>query len=282
LPAVTARPPVNQRALILPAVTARPPVNQRALITREKPELITYLKGKAKSEALVCLLSVLNKLDNKENIFIPEENSIDDLISEGISETFDLTSMLLQFSHLALKDQQDIISCNLNMNAAMERCTDVYDKPCELIDWNFLNPKLEQEKIEKRAWLKPIPYVTRKCPNDYIRIGCCKCMPLCPEKLFTTTVENSDDKYDYCIKKRTYETPIIKGEVGAAKYDKGFEILRPGIYVQECDKDFQRIGQTMCNPKCPFGWPDLGDRCQKKNRLVLMPFVWQVGDGKAN
>jgi hypothetical protein len=100
-PAAPTRPPVNQRALILPAAPTRPPVNQRALITREKPELITYLKGKAKSEALVCLLSVLNKLDNKENIFIPEENTIDDLISEGISETFDLTSMLLQFSHLA-------------------------------------------------------------------------------------------------------------------------------------------------------------------------------------
>jgi hypothetical protein len=57
--------------------------------------------------------------------------------------------MLLQFSHLALKDQQDIISCNLNMIAAMEQCTDVYAKPCELIDWNFLNPKLEQEKIKK-------------------------------------------------------------------------------------------------------------------------------------
>lgn len=49
-------------------------------------------------------------------------------------------------------------------------------------------------------------------------------------------------------------------------------------YIERCKKGFTRVGAYLCVAKCPLGWPDLGDRCIKTGDLILMPFVWMVGD----
>ena len=143
--------------------------------------------------------------------------------------------------------------------------------------WNFVNDLKKGDEGDMAK--KPVPYVTRKCPKEFIRMGCCKCMPKCSPKLFITTEKNHNDQFDYCIKKRTFETQLIKKSEIDEEDQQKYEFVRDEWWVKKCGMDFQRIGETMCTPKCPYGWPDLGDRCQKKNMLVLMPFVWQVGDG---
>jgi len=50
------------------------------------------------------------------------------------------------------------------------------------------------------------------------------------------------------------------------------------FFVEKCNEGFMRVGLTRCIAVCPLGWPDLGDRCMKTGDIVLMPFVWMVGD----
>jgi hypothetical protein len=51
-------------------------------------------------------------------------------------------------------------------------------------------------------------------------------------------------------------------------------------FVEKCKEGFMRVGLTRCIAVCPLGWPDLGDRCHKKGDIVLMPFIWTIGDGQ--
>lgn len=49
-------------------------------------------------------------------------------------------------------------------------------------------------------------------------------------------------------------------------------------FIEKCVAGYTRIGAKLCVSLCPLGWPDLGDRCIKTGDIILMPFVWMVGD----
>ena len=49
-------------------------------------------------------------------------------------------------------------------------------------------------------------------------------------------------------------------------------------FIEKCRDGYTRVGAKLCVASCPLGWPDLGDRCMKTGDIILMPFVWMVGD----
>ncbi len=139
------------------------------------------------------------------------------------------------------------------------------------------------------------PYVAPMCPEGYQRYGCCTCVRKCNYVLSVasdaTMGEDPENvrpwtQTNYCLKKPAYNSIVKRGqdkqEVGIK--DTLFEIVEevPGgfVFVQECSKDFKRVGTRQCVAICPLGWPDMGRKCLKQGELIFFPFVWQPGDGK--
>lgn len=63
--------------------------------------LSTFLKGKVKERGLSCLIDVLEKVNR---LSVPHED-LTNKIREGVTQSIDITTMLLQFSHLSPNDQ---------------------------------------------------------------------------------------------------------------------------------------------------------------------------------
>jgi len=74
--------------------------------------MANFLKGKVKERGLSCLIDVLEKV-NQLGFDVPHED-LTNKIREGVTQSIDITTMLLQFSHLSAQDQKEIIQCNLN------------------------------------------------------------------------------------------------------------------------------------------------------------------------
>jgi len=51
------------------------------------------------------------------------------------------------------------------------------------------------------------------------------------------------------------------------------------VYIENCPKDYKRVGNRECIAQCPLGWPDMGSKCLKKGEMIFFPFVWTPGDG---
>lgn len=143
-----------------------------------------------------------------------------------------------------------------------------------------MNLKCTQVQIEDDK----APFATLECPQGYQRNGCCRCTRKCNDEglLDFQNDENWTDK-NYCIKKESYESSVISKQEYYTHLDhsknKDYEAYY-SYFVEKCGEGFQRVGPTRCIAVCPLGWPDLGDRCHKKGDIILMPFIWTVGDGQ--
>lgn len=99
------------------------------------------------------------------------------------------------------------------MAGALERCTQVYgfdhesnsEGNCEIIIEDFDKNDSERSTVTSTANLSDyhksnlVPFVTRKCPSDYKRYACCKCVRTCksvdmhPKKPDGTLTDEIDD-----------------------------------------------------------------------------------------
>lgn len=201
-------------------------------------------------------------------------DTLNGLLTEGVDQSIDVNTLLLQYYHLKDDASLKIDSCNLNLEPAMRRCNLVYGS----VDSSL---KCTQVKVLN----KQAPFVTLQCPVGYQRNGCCRCSRICDsEGLVAAQVDSHSTDKNYCIKKQSYDSAmVVKNE-----YLNAHNGQSPGItyesfgryFVEKCKEGFQRVGFTRCIAGCPLGWPDLGDRCHKKGDIVLMPFIWTVGDGQ--
>jgi hypothetical protein len=248
-------------------------------------------------ENLECLLAVLRDFDERRNDSpLPEIAHLYDHIQPGVDRNIDINTLLLQFFNLRqIHDQETnfnfdprkmISECNLNLLPALARCKAAYGKSltCEQVTYG--------NDIFNKA-----PFVTPQCPFGYQRYGCCKCVRSCN---YTESIESDVDagedlknertwtKVNYCRKKKSQRS-VVKRLNGQERQEIGlsltdYEILEESdgeyVYVQNCPKDYKRVGNTMCVAVCPLGWPDLGNKCLKQGQLVFYPFVWQPGDQK--
>ena len=235
-----------------------------AFASCDAPVLDTFLIGKASDKKFSCLINVLDKVNGDS----PVSQGKDDWstgLTEGIQQGIDLYTPLLQYQYFNQADRDDIKSCELALDRAIERCKSVYGD-CSKVTYNeatfSTDPMTETENL---------PFVTRRCPENYVRYGCCSCMRTCavyPE-LFT---QDSPDIHGYCKKK-----PAIVSHISDKREIDDMEPVGDK-YVERCPKGWARVGSRMCIPKCPLGWSDHGDRCIKNGKINLMPFSWQPGD----
>jgi hypothetical protein len=236
-----------------------------AMLTRaDAPVLDTFLIGKASDKKFNCLLSVLDKINGDSKI-IKDREDWSATINEGVQQGIDINTLLLQYQYFNLDDRNDIKSCGLSLSRATERCKSVYGE-CDSVTYNEASftgdAQTEGEKL---------PFVTRRCPENYIRYGCCSCMQACsvfPE-LFTN---DQPDIHGYCVKKAATVSHISN------KRENDDDEPAGDKYVTRCDHGWARVGSRLCVPKCPLGWADHGDRCLKTAKINLMPFSWQPGD----
>jgi len=91
---------------------------------------------------------------------------------------------------------------------------------------------------------------------------------------------------NYCLKKPSFNSIVKKGQekqvvgLNLTQYEILEEDQGQYVFVQECAKDYKRVGARTCVAICPLGWPDMGRKCLKQGEMVFFPFVWQPGDGK--
>ena len=239
-----------------------------AFVSCEVPVLDTFLIGKASDKKFSCLINVLDKINGDSPVAQGREDWSAQL-SEGIQQGIDLYTLLLQYQYFNANDRDDIKSCEVSLGRALERCKSVYGE-CSKVTYN--EATFSTDAMTENEFL---PFVTRKCPDNYVRYGCCSCMRNCltyPE-LFTN---DSPDIHGFCTKKAATVSHISD--------KRELDDMEPvgDKYVERCVKGWARVGSRMCVPKCPLGWGDHGDRCIKNGKINLMPFSWQPGDEEAN
>lgn len=238
-----------------------------SLILAGPPVLDTFLIGKASDKKFACLINVLGKINGDSRVE-RERSDWSNSLNEGVQQGIDINTLLLQYQYFNQEDRDDIKSCELSLDRAFERCKSVYHE-CSTVRYNeatfSLDPQTEGEVL---------PFVTRTCPENYIRYGCCSCMPMCEvyPDLFNLSVP---DIHGYCLKK-----PAIVSHISDKMDTDDMEPVGDK-YVERCLPGWARVGSRLCVPKCPLNWSDHGDRCIKSGKINLMPFSWQPGDEEA-
>ena len=219
-------------------------------------------------QGINCLFKAMETI----NLTNAETNiNLDHIIVNSVDNSVDMESILLQYFHLKIKHQGLIDHCKLNMNNALQRCNSNYNKfkhNCEIV------------QIHKKF----APFVTPKCPDNYLRYGCCKCVRKCPNNHLIDP--DQDQNYTHSLKCR--KKPIGDSNVldqdgfgtlmieDRQNYEFNDSIQR---WVEKCPNDYMRIGVGKCYSLCPIGWPDLGDYCVKNDSIVFVPYIWTAGDG---
>jgi hypothetical protein len=262
----------------------------------EQPQmqLPQKIQREAVEENLKCLFEVLRQFDyQRTEILLPKIEHLYNHINPGLDRSVDLNTLLLQWYDLQDIDDRDtgikfqprkaITECNLNLAPALGRCSSAYQgMPCEQVEYG----PGEYNKA---------PFVVVKCPNGFQRYGCCKCLRSCTyTDSIEPDVEMGEDptnasrwtNTNNCVKKPSLKSMVKKGndkqQIGLLVGQ--WEILEETdgefVFVEECAKDFKRVGNRECIALCPLGWPDMGRKCLKQGELVYFPFVWQPGDGK--
>ena len=222
-----------------------------------------WIKNLAYDTKTSCLMTVLSKISS-ESTTVVDATDFTQFLKEGVQQSIDLNTMLLQYQYFKKEERDDIAKCQLNLNRATARCESIYGE-CKDISYGeaigSTDPGLQTEKL---------PFITRNCPDGFLRYGCCKCERKCDTypNLFILDVQ---DTHNYCLKK-----PAITSEL-TDQDTEGYEPIMDK-FVKKCPLGWARVGLRICVPKCPLGWPDHGDRCMKQAGMNLMPFVWQPGD----
>lgn len=209
-------------------------------------------------------MSALGKIEESSRV---EKDSDDwsNNLTEGVQQGIDLNTILLQYQYLNAEERNAIRGCELDLTRAKDRCKAVYGD-CGKVSYNEANFSMEPS-----TEMEVLPYVTRRCPKNYKRYGCCSCMRAC--EAYPTLFDLSDpDIHQYCQKK-----PAIVSKMSNKMEHDNYQPVHD-TYVENCEVGWLRVGTRLCVPKCPLGWHDHGDRCVKKERINLIAFSWQPGD----
>lgn len=206
-----------------------------------------------------------NKVSNfvSKGLQLEESNEYD---SGDLQQTSDIQTMLFQYQTMPQNVAQKIDECEMNLDPALRRCEQVNGSgTCEAV---------------YRSDTKKLAYYAKKCPNGYSRYGCCKCVKRCD---FATLKPEENNKTNlFCDKASQYTIPLDIGfenlEACVTKFE-ACELYGENGFYPKCKEGFKKLNQNLCFPKCPLGWPDLGDKCLKAGTLGLgAPFTWTAGD----
>ena len=76
--------------------------------------------------------------------------------------TSDIQTMLYQYINLPVNISQNINACRIDLNPAKKRCEAIYG--------------VDQCEKVVRSDTKKFSYWSKRCPNNFLRYGCCKCV----------------------------------------------------------------------------------------------------------
>jgi hypothetical protein len=195
------------------------------------------------------------EIDEKEptSIISPQftdDIRIPDLLIE-IQRTYNIEKMLLTYSQITQRMRQDVDACGLRIMGAIERCEKVHGfGNCEAVTTTLAN---------------------RKCPQGYVREGCCNCVADCNPNDFDTINRS------FCQMKNTlYVVPAI------APLDNSGTFTRKeglGMAIGGCPEGFT-INKFICYKTCPAGTTAIGASTCLKNKPINVgaPFAWTAGD----
>ena len=171
--------------------------------------------------------------------------------SQQISSIDNVNHMILYYKGLNSAQRISIDKCGLNLESAIKRCENVHGSgKCAKITTTFVN---------------------RKCPDNFRIEGCCQCVINCPDGW-------KDDGY-WCHKPAAITLSKFTTQSECAKSGKNCVSINNEFFTEVCPTRFERVGQTLCLPKCPLGWNDQGWRCMKPaTHHVGHPFIWVAGD----
>lgn len=250
-------------------------------------------------KGLDCITEVIRTFNLGDTLKQKRSDVVEtEIVEEGITHSLDVATVLLEYFQWPAQQRNQISKCNLNMKGPLERCNQVYGKDtsnsnkgnCELIFEQFEDGELKNSSIKTSADVNDnkarggaVPFVSRKCPQDYKRYGCCKCMKTC--KSVNMQPRNPDgsvktDSYDrnlYCTKPESYKSEKFT-DANKCNQERGCEVYADQFYVEKCRESFTRVGADLCMAVCPHGWPDLGEQCLKVGTVEVIPFPWMVGD----
>jgi hypothetical protein len=118
-----------------------------------------------KEEGLTCLLNALNDISLTYSV---SSETLNGLLNEGIDQSIDVNTLLLQYYHLKDDARGKIDKCRLNLEPARSRCSSVY---------HMIDQQLKCRQVALNS--QQAPFVTLECPNGYQRNGCCRCSRIC-------------------------------------------------------------------------------------------------------
>ena len=180
-----------------------------------------------------------------QNLLIP------DLIIE-IQRTYNVHKMLLTYNQLPQSLRSDIDSCKLSLAPALARCEAAFGAGnCEAISGVAVH---------------------QKCPNGYLRQGCCKCVVECDSSQYYSS------NAAFCQHKADrHAVPAITSPASAAAGSQ--VVVGLNIAVGSCTAGFS-LNKFLCYRACPLGTRSAGGAtCLKDQPIILRsPFVWSAGD----
>lgn len=181
---------------------------------------------------------------------VNEDLLIPDMLIE-IQRTYNVYRMLLAYNQLTTSLKDDINSCNLNMQPALQRCEAAYGKNnCEAVSATMVN---------------------QKCPTGYLRQGCCKCVIECDSTEFYT------ENRAFCtLKSELHSVPTITAASSATGSNTVNSAI--GIAIGSCKQGFA-LNKFVCYKTCPLNTRQIAGTCLKHKPIVLgSPFMWTAGD----
>ena len=213
------------------------------------------MKGRIIFALLVMIGCVMTQaVENKYQCLTNILASADTQIAgyrEHIAELDDVMHLLLYYKGLSSELRAKIDTCNINQAPSIARCEKVHGKgACKAVTPTFVN---------------------KACQENFRIEGCCQCVINCPK-------DWKDDGY-WCHKPAAINLKKFASTAECTSAGVNCVSINGEYFTEECPERFERIGGTLCLPRCPHGWNDQGWRCMKPgNYHVGHPFTWIRGD----
>jgi len=224
---------------------------------------LLILSGMALAQAdskFKCLSEIISS-DDEESLYNAGYN-------QQITTIDSVNHLILYYKGLSPAQRSAVDACKLSLTPAIARC----------------------EKIHGQGNCQPetTTFVTRKCDKGFDLQGCCQCVIQCPKDHMSSTADQrwSDNGY-WCLKPQTFTVKKFNDEKSclAGRPTQLVPVGTPCVNVRgefwtvDCPLNYERIGDTLCTPKCPLGWNDQGIRCIKPGTYHIgHPFYWVPGD----
>lgn len=210
-------------------------------------------KVSGKCTKIYCRDGFVLEMKTNECLLIKTLAPLIKIDNSDLSYTDYVLKMMTLFGQLEDTTKTDVYGCGLNLAGATKRCESVHGKDaCEIVSPTMIHSK---------------------CPTGTVRMGCCTCAAVCPDKFAFI------DGGLYCEKAHVYTEKTFTDKEACRKANFQDCDLVDGVFTAPCRPNYTKITTNTCAPVCPTGFQELGNMCLKPQATELgTPFTWTNGD----